>query len=362
VTSVVDALNNPDIFPVIQFSPTVPASIAEEFNLKASKDILNIVRAALKRIGFRQVFDTSMAADIHLMEEAVTFVERVNTGGPLPLLTSCCPSWVKYVEALYPSLVTHLATPRSPQQIMGRMIKNYIASSAGIKPESVFVVSVMPCTAKKSEAGQDQGNDGSYRYVDAVITTRELIKIIRLLGIDFNVLEPEPSDTAFSMRSSSGNLFGVSGGHLEGLIRTVHFMMTGQELSPLKLMELRGLKGRKEARVKIGKMIFPVVAINGLAQMKPLMDEIISGKNEFKIIEVMACPYGCINGGGQKLKPDEKNLKSRMKALYDVDDEEMIKVAHKNPIVNDLYDKFLGKPGNDRNRELLHVIRNTSKE
>ncbi len=362
LTSVVEALNNPELFPVIQFSPTVPASIAEEFNLKASKDILNIVRAALKRIGFRQVFDTSMAADLHIMEEAATFVERLNSNAPLPLLTSCCPSWVRYVEELYPSLIPNLATPRSPQQIMGRMIKNYIASSAGIKPESVFVVSVMPCTAKKYESGQDLGKEGSYRFVDAVLTTRELNKIIRLLGIDFSALEPEPSDTAFSMRSSAGNLFGVSGGHLEGLMRTIHFMLTGQEMSPLKLMELRGLKNRKEARVKIGKVIFPVVAVNGLAQMKPMMDEIISQKNAFKIIEVMACPFGCINGGGQKLNPDEKNLKSRMKAMYDVDDEEMIKVSHKNPIVNDLYDKFLGKPGSDRNREILHVSRNIDKE
>ena len=356
---VIDALNNKDCFPVLQFSPTLPASIAEAFNIKASKDILNILRAALKKTGFRQVFDTSMAADLTLMEEASGFIDRFNKHEPLPLFTSCCPSWVKFIENSKPEYLKNLSSIRSPQQIMGRLIKQYITSSAGQKPENVYVVSVMPCTAKKDEALHDHIKDSDTPFVDAVITTRELIQIFKLLGIDFSALEPEPKDPAFSTRSSAGKLFGVSGGHLEGLLRTIHFMMTGQEMDPLKIHDLRGLKSRKEARIRIGKQILNVVSVSGLANVKTLLDEIETGGNDIHIVEVMACPFGCINGGGQQTGRDEKKLKTRMKAIYDVDEEEIIKVAHKNPIMTDLYEKFLAVPNSSRNKELLHISRLT---
>jgi len=359
---IIDTLHNPALYPVIQFSPTVPASIGEEFNLKASKDILNLLRAALKRIGFRQIFDTSMAADLTIMEEAAIFAERFEKNENLPMLTSCCPAWVKYVEDVKPQLLPYLSTTLSPQQMMGRLIKNYITSSAGLKPENVFVVSVMPCTAKKSEADRDRMKDGTGRYVDAVLTTREFARLIRLLGIDFGSLEPEPTDTHYGIRSSAGNLFGISGGHLEGLVRTVHQVMTGQEMGSLKIAELRGLKGRKEAKIRIGKNTISVSAISGLAAFKSLAEDIETGKEPARIIELMVCPNGCINGGGQKLNCDEKNLKARMKAIYDVDDEEMIRVAHKNPVIVDLYDRFLAKPASDHNRELLHSSRTTEKD
>jgi iron-only hydrogenase group A len=361
IQAVLDVLNNPELYPVIQFSPTVPASIGEDFNVKASKDILNLLRAALKKMGFRQVFDSSMAADVTIMEEAAEFIDRVNQHKKLPLMTSCCPAWVRYVEEMKPHLIDNLSTTASPQQTMGRLIKNYITSSAGQKVENVYVVSVMPCTAKKYEADLDRMKDGISHNVDAVLTTRELVALIKLLGIDFNSLEPEPTDTHFSMRSSSGNLFGIAGGHLEGLIRTIHFMMTGQEMSTLKISELRGLKGQKEARIKIGKTSFMVASVSGLANSKSLLDDIEAGREDFSIVEVMACPNGCINGGGQRLNSDEKNLKSRMKVIYDIDDEEMIRVAHKNPVIIDLYERFLAKPCSERNKELLHVCR-TKKE
>ncbi|MEI7661720.1 MAG: [FeFe] hydrogenase, group A, partial [Bacteroidota bacterium] len=355
--TVLDALNKPGLYPVVQFSPTVPATIAEAFNIKASKDILNLLRAALKKMGFAQVFDSSMAGDLTIMEEAAEFIDRLNKHENLPMFTSCCPSWVRYVEESNPHLLPKLSTSASPQQIMGRLIKNYITSSASQKPEHVFVVSVMPCTSKKHEATTDRMKDGASFNVDAVITTRELIKMIRLLGIDLNNLEPEPSDTAFSMRSSSGNLFGSSGGHLEGLMRTIHFMLTGQEMNTIKVAELRGLKTKKEARIKAGKTIINVAALSGLANVKAILDDIESGHTDYQIVEVMACPFGCINGGGQPSGAEEKNLKVRMKSLYDVDDEEIIKVAHKNPIIVDLYEKFLAKPGSGHNTELLHVSR-----
>lgn len=355
--AVIDALNNPECYPVIQFSPTVPAAIAEEFNLKASKDILNLLRSAFKSMGFRLVFDVSMASDIAIMEEAAEFVERLNEKERLPLFTSSCPSWVRYIEDQRPDLLGNLSSTRSPQQIMGRIIKNYITSSAGQKAENVFVVSVMPCTAKKQEAEMDRQMENRSKYVDAVITTRELFKVIRTLGIDFSTLEPEPTDTAFSMRSSAGKLFGIAGGALEGVLRTIAFNMTGQELSPLKINDLRGLKTRKETRVKVGKQHINVVSVSGLANAKLLLDEIESSRGDFQIVEVMACPFGCINGGGQRIGSEEKNLKARMKAIYDVDEEEMIRVAHKNPIITDIYEKFLSKPNSARNREFLHAER-----
>ncbi|MDD4603900.1 MAG: [FeFe] hydrogenase, group A [Bacteroidales bacterium] len=356
IQTVLDALHNPELFPVIQFSPTVPASIAEDFNLKTSKDILNLFRAALKKMGFRQIFDTSMAADLTIMEEAAEFIDRWNKQSVLPMFTSCCPSWVRYAEEEKRKLLPNLSSTRSPQQMMGRVVKNYITSSAGQKPSSVFVVSVMPCTSKKHEAEGDVMKDNNTRYVDAVLTTRELVRLIRLMGIDFSCLEPEPNDTAFSLRSSAGKLFGVSGGHLEGLIRTIHYMMTGQEINPIKINDLRGLKTKKETHIKIGKQVLKVMAVSGLANVKSVLDEIESGRKDVHIVEVMTCPFGCINGGGQRIGSDEKSLKSRMKAIYDVDEEEMIKVAHKNPIITDLYDKFLGHPNSDQNKDLLHQV------
>ena len=252
---VLDALSNPELFPVIQFSPTIPGSVAEAFNIKASKDILNLLRSALKKLGFKQVFDVSMAADLAIMEEASEFVSRLNKHENLPMLTSCCPGWVRYVEESRPHWLPNLSTANSPQQIMGRLIKNYISTSAGQKPENVFVVSVMPCTAKKHEAASDRMKDGITCNVDAVLTTRELVKMIRLLGIEMNSLEPEPSDTAFSMRSSAGNLFGISGVQpggaapqttmpliLAGVIAALLFLLARSSVSGLKihLLEVDG--------------------------------------------------------------------------------------------------------------------------
>lgn len=360
VQTVIDALHHPDLYPVVQFSSTVPASIAEIFNLKSSKDLLNLLRAALKALGFRQMFDISMAADVAVMEEAAEFADRVGNGGILPMITTCCPAWVRYVETSKPALLPHLSKVRSPQQIMGRLIKNYITSSAGQRPENVFVVSVTPCTAHKHEADTDRMPDGSTRYVDAAITTRELARIIRMMGIEMSGLEPEPTDTAFGMRSSAGNLFGISGGHLESLLRTIQFNINGTDANQLKINDLRGLKVRKDVRLRAGKQTIAATAVSDMRLAINMADEISAGRSELQLLEVMACPNGCINGGGQKLHGDEKNLKARMKALYDVDDEEMIRVAHKNPIVIDLYDKFLAKPGGRHQNDLLHVQRDNS--
>jgi iron-only hydrogenase group A len=351
---VLDALNNPELCTVIQFSPAAPGSLAEEFGLKPGKDALNILRTALRMAGFKYVLDTSLAADLVIMEEASLIAERLKKKEKLPVFTASCPSWVHYLREFRPDYLPNLLPVRSPQQIMGSLIRSYVIPPHNRAPETVFSVSVMPCTASKAEAELEGLISGKYRDVDAVLTIRELVRLIRLFGIDVTSLEPDPTDSMFGTRSSAGKLSGVAGGELEGTLRTTYQVMTGQELQPVKITDLRGLKEFKEYRMKIGKDYFNAVAVSGLGRAIKLLDDIASGKSRYDIIEVMACPYGCINGGGQPFGADEKTLKARMKAIYDVDEEEMIKVAHKSPVVGHVYEKLLGNPGSPTAREMTH--------
>ena len=326
--AVVEALNNENLFPVIQISPGVQGSIAEDLGIKGGRDLQNLLGTALRKMGFRQVFDTSASADLMILEIAQQLAKRISDKEKMPLFTSCCPSWVRYIEEYKPELSKHLVASKSPMLIMGEWIKNHYPERMNIAKEKIFSVAVMPCTSKKHEANKE---DASNSTIDAVLTTRELIRMIRLFGIDFNTLEPENTELGFGVRGSSGRLSGISGGETEAVIRSFYYNMTGQEISPFKINELRGLKNRKEAKIKIGRSVYNFAAVSGLAAAKQLLEEIESGKSEFHMVEVMACPFGCINGGGQRLGTDEKALKSRMKALYDADEEEMIKVAHRNP-------------------------------
>lgn len=357
---VLEALNNQDLCTVIQFSPTVPGSIAEEFGLKPGKDALNILRSALRMAGFKYILDTSFGADITIMEEAAAILDRIKKKDRQTIFTSTCPAWVHYVREFKPHLLPHLLPVKSPQQIMGTLVRQYILPPQSRTPESVFSVSVMPCTAKKAEAEEDRIPGTNMQPVDAVLTIRELVKMIRLLGIDLAGLEPDPTDTIHGIRSSAGKLYGVSGGGLEGILRTLYQMTTNQDLHPAKINELRGLKEVKEYRLKIGKEFVNTVAVSGLGRAIKLVEEIESGKARYDIVEVMACPFGCINGGGQPFHADEKTLKSRMKVLYDVDEEEMIKVPYKNPNVGVVYEKLFGNPGSSRAKEILHSDRKTT--
>jgi iron-only hydrogenase group A len=325
--SVIDALNDKDLFPVIQISPGVQGSIAEDLGIKGGKDLPNLLGAALRKMGFRQVFDTSASADLMILDIAHQLNQRIKDKEKLPLFTSCCPSWVQYIEEYKPDMKKHLVSSKSPMLIMGSLIKDYYPERMNIARDKIFSVAVMPCTSKKHEA---ISIDPDRKTIDAVLTTRELIRIIKLFGIDFNTLEPENTEIGFGVRGSAGRLSGISGGEAEAVIRTLYYQITGQEIFPYKINELRGLKNRKEAKIKIGRSVINVAAVSGLAAAKQLLDEVELGKSEFHLVEVMACPFGCINGGGQRLGTDEKALKSRMKALYDADEEEMIKVAHRN--------------------------------
>ncbi len=336
---VIDALNNKDLVCAVAFSPTIPLVIAEEYGLKSGKDIPNLLRTALRRIGFKQVYDLSFAADLNIMEIAAEFNRRISEKKKFPIFTGCCPSWTRFIDAFKPELTEQIVSVKSPQSLMGMLIKKYVAPAENIPPDKLFTVSVMPCTAKKQEAKIDPEHN-----VDAVITARELIKILRLFGIDFSTLETEQSDTPFGIQSSAGRLYGISGGGLEGIIRTLHFQITGQELPNYKIMELRGFKNRKEVKVKIGKSMYGFASVSGLANVKILLDEIKAGRDDLNLVEVMACPGGCINGGGQRIAADDKMFRARLKSIYDADEEEMIRAAHKNPMVSSLYEKLKRDP------------------
>jgi len=340
---IIDALSNKDLHCVIQISPSVLVSLGEELGLKTGKDVLGFLRTALYRMGFKQVFDTAFAADLTITQTAHDFVNRYKEHKPMPLFTSCCPAWTRYVEVFMPELVSNISVAKSPQQMMGSLIKEYYGPRISIPVKNIFSVSVMPCTAKKYEAENARLSGNNTRVIDTVITTREFIKLIRFYGIDFSTIEPEVTENYFNIQSSVGRLVGIAGGTLESVIRTIHFKLTGEEMHNYKVNELRGFKGRKELRLKIGKTILGFAAVSGLANVITLLEEIKAGRTDLHLVEVMACPNGCINGGGQSLRTDEKNMKARMRALYETDEEDIIRAAHKNRLVGELYPQLMEK-------------------
>ncbi|MCF7957485.1 MAG: [FeFe] hydrogenase, group A [Phycisphaerae bacterium] len=352
---VIDALNDPEMTVVVQHAPAVSVTLAEEFNMKAGSDICGLMTAALRNLGFDRVFDTGFSADLTIMEEASELAHRIKTGGVLPMMTSCSPGWIKYVEQYYPDFIDNLSTCKSPQQMMGAVIKSYFAEKQGIDPRKIFSVSVMPCTAKKFEADRAEMSDDGITDVDAVLTTRELARLIRLYGIDINKLEPETADTPFGKRSSAGKLFAATGGVMEAAARTAHYLLTGKELADLKIKPLRGMKGIKEAQLKIGDLEVKIAVVSGLENAKNLLEEIKAGRKEFHFIEVMTCPGGCINGGGQPYNTDMDAVRERMQALYNIDRDAPLRVSHKNSDIQSLYDDYLKEPLSEKSHHLLHT-------
>jgi len=338
-----------------QYAPAISVSIAEEFGLRPGKDMNGVLNAALRRIGFKYIFDTTFGADLTIMEESAELIQRVSEGGTLPMITSCCPAWIKYAEQFQTDFLDNVSTCKSPQQMTGAIAKSYFAQQSNIAPEDIYMVSIMPCTAKKFEAAREELIRNGIANVDAVITTRELVRLIRIFGIDINNLEPELADNPLGMRSSAGKIFGSSGGVMEAAIRTAYYKITGEELMQFRIQDVRGNKGRKETKVKAGDLELGVAVVSGLKEAEKLLAEIRNGRKDIHFIEVMACPGGCINGGGQPIGADDKAVKARMKALYDIDEKETIKVSHKNPYILELYDKFLGKPLGHKSHELLHT-------
>lgn len=355
IKEVVEALDDPQRLVVVQHAPSVSVTLGELFGLEPGTDIDGIMVGALRQLGFDRVFDTAFSADLTIMEEVSELVHRIQSGGRLPLLTSCSPGWVKFVEEFYPDLLDNLSTCKSPQQMMGAIIKSFWAQRQNVDAESIFSVSIMPCTAKKFEAERPEMLDDGMPDVDAVLTTRELAQLIRMRGLEFGAIAPDTADTPFGERSTAGKIFGAAGGVMEAAIRTAHFMVTGKELEQLEVGAMRGLAGAKEARVKVGDLEVGVAAVSGLANARRLLDQVREGRDDIHFIEVMACPGGCISGGGQPIGADLDAVRARMEALYKIDEAEPVRTAHSNTSVRQLYDEFLGEPLGEKSHELLHT-------
>ncbi|MGD9874599.1 MAG: NADH-dependent [FeFe] hydrogenase, group A6 [Kiritimatiellia bacterium] len=349
------ALNDPEMTVVVQHAPSVSVTVGEAFGIKPGVDMAGAMTTALRRLGFDYVFDTSFSADLTIMEEASELVHRIKTGGKLPMMTSCSPGWIKYVEQHYPDFMGNLSSCKSPQQMMGAVIKSYFAEKMGISPKKIFSVSIMPCTAKKFEAARSEMGSRNVPDIDAVLTTREFIRMIRMSGLDLNDLEPDTADTPFGERSTAGKLFGASGGVMEAAVRTAHYLLTGRELKVMALEAVRGMKDRKEAQIEINGMKIGIAVVNGLGGAKPLLDEIRAGRDDLHFIEVMTCPGGCINGGGQPIDMNMDAVKARMGALYQLDADAKLRTSHSNPSITRIYKEFLGEPLGPVSHKLLHT-------
>jgi iron-only hydrogenase group A len=352
---VLDALADDKKFVVVQHAPSISVTLGEMFGMKPGVDICGLMTAALRQAGFKRVFDTAFSADLTTMEEASELVHRVRNGGKLPLLTSCSPGWVKFVEQFYPDFLDNLSTCKSPQQMMGALIKTYYAEREGIDPDRIFSVSIVPCTASKFEARQPGMSQNGRFDIDAVLTTREASRLIHVLGVDMNSLVPGAADSPFGRRSTAGKMFGATGGVMEAVLRTAHYLTSGKDMENLVLTPVRGLDGVKKARLRINNQDIGVAAVSGLGNARKLLEEIRAGWQDLLFVEVMTCPGGCIAGGGQPYGTSIDLVRSRMQALYKIDRDETVRTSHANEDVNRLYEEFLGAPLGERSHHLLHT-------
>ena len=357
ITNVVEALRDPTMTVVVQHAPSVSVSIGELAGLPAGHDVDGAMTSALRRLGFDYVFDTSFSADLTIMEEASEFVHRVKHGGVLPMLTSCSPAWIKFVETFYPDFISNLSTCKSPQAMMGAVIKSWWAKKMGIKPEKIFSVSIMPCTAKKFEASRPEMSRHGVSDVDAVLTTRELARLLKQHNLNLSELSPGKPDSPFGERSTAGKLFGASGGVMEAALRTAYCMITGKEAANIDFKEVRGLEGVKEYRMDIAGIDVGLAVVNSLSNARKVLDQIKQGRSDLHFIEVMSCPGGCVGGGGQPLAPTRDAIRTRMEKLYEIDASETIahRLSHHNAEIQRLYEEFLGAPLGPMSHELLHT-------
>ena len=353
-------LKDPDTYVVVQTAPAVRVALGEEFGMPIGTNVKGKMVTALKRLVFDKVFDTNTGADFTIIEEAHEFIERLNENDNLPMITSCSPGWVKYIEMNYPELLPHLSTCKSPHQMFGALTKTYFAQKEGINPEKIYVVSVMPCIAKKFERQRDELKNNGLYDVDNVITTRELSRMIKQANIEFEKLEDSEFDEPMGEATGAAAIFGTTGGVMEAALRTAQDTLTGKDLPKIDFEQVRGGEGIKRATVKIGKKDLKVVAASGLANAKEIMEEIKSGKADYQFVEIMACPGGCIMGGGQPIKTSkirrETNVrKLRSDALYSIDEKSKIRKSHENPVVKKIYAEYLEEPGSYRAHKLLHT-------
>ncbi len=350
------AIMDPDKHVIVQVAPAVRVSLGEEVGDKVGTIVTGKIVAAMKLLGFDRVFDTDFTADLTIIEEGNELIHRVTTGGVLPMMTSCCPGWINYAETRYPDILDHLSSCKSPQQMFGALAKSYYAQKSNLDPKNVFVVSIMPCTAKKYEAQREEMSvNGTDPDVDVVLTTRELGKMIKQMGINFDGLREQEFDSPFGITTGAAAIFGATGGVMEAAIRTVYEVVNQKPLENLDFKDLRGLEGIKEAEVNLGGTMVKVAVAHTLANAKVLCDQIRDGKSPYAFIEIMTCPGGCIGGGGQPYGTTNKIRQERINSTYQVDSQMKIRKSHENPDVTALYENFLVKPLGEKSHHLLHT-------
>jgi NADP-reducing hydrogenase subunit HndD len=359
---VFEALADPSKHVVVHTAPAIRATIGEGFDYRPGTPVTGKLVTALRMAGFKHVFDTNFGADLTIIEESNEFLQRLQKNERLPLITSCSPGWVNFMERFYPELIPLTSTCKSPMSMLSTLLKTFYADKMGLDPKNIFVVAVMPCTAKKFEAGRPEHKaPWGGPYTDAVLTTRELIWMFKCLGIDFHDLPEGSFDSPLGVSSGAADIFGATGGVMEAALRTAYEKVTNKELGDVEFMQVRGVEGVKEATVDIDGTAISIAVANGLQNAKNLLDVVVSGEKTYHIIEIMACPGGCVAGGGQPYPPrgmhvlDPELARLRAKALYAIDGAKTLRKSHENPAVESLYEDFLGAPNSHRCHELLHT-------
>lgn len=353
-------LKDEDAYVVVQTAPAVRVALGEEFGIEIGTNVAGKMVTALKRLGFDKVFDTNTGADFTIMEEGTEFIERLNNNGVLPMITSCSPGWINYCEKNYPDQLEHLSSCKSPHTMFGALVKSYFAEKNNIDPSKIFVVSVMPCIAKKYEITREDMAGAGYPDVDAVITTRELARMIKQAHIDFTSLEDSKFDDPMGEATGAAAIFGTTGGVMEAALRTVAEVVTGEKLENLDFEDVRGKEGIKKATVTLAGKEIKVAVASGLKNARKVMDEVRAGTADYQFIEIMACPGGCVMGGGQPIHTSKERAsidirKKRADALYTADEKSVIRKSHENPVLQKIYKDYLGEPGGHKAHELLHT-------
>ncbi len=354
------ALANKDLHVVVQTAPAVRVALGEEFGMPIGSRVTSNMIAALRRLGFAKIFDTDTAADLTIMEEGTELLNRIKNGGKLPLITSCSPGWIKFCEHNYPEFLDNLSTCKSPHEMFGAVLKSYYAEKTGIDPAKIYVVSIMPCTAKKFEAQRPELASSGYPDVDVVLTTRELARMIREAGIDFTELPERHFDDPMGEASGAAVIFGATGGVMEAALRTVADLLEGKSLDNFEYTAVRGVDGIKEATVEAGGMKIKAAVAHGTGNARKLLDKIKKGEADYHFVEVMACPGGCVNGGGQPIQPSQVrswiDLRAeRAKAIYEEDKNLPVRKSHENKKMMKLYEEYFDHPGSHKAHELLHT-------
>lgn len=349
------AIHNPKKHVVVQVAPSVRVSIAEEFGMPPGEISIGKLVNALRKLGADKVFDTDFSADLTIIEEGHELLHRLQNGGVLPMITSCSPGWINFIEKFYPELLPHVSSCKSPQQMFGALAKTYYAQTSGIPAEDIIVVSIMPCTAKKHEAARPEMNSSGYRDVDIVLTTRELGRMLKNDGIDFNFLPEDQFDSPLGESTGAAVIFGATGGVMEAALRTVYEVVTGETLAKLEFDDIRGMEGVKSAAVNLAGTEVKVAVAHGLAHARKILELIKSGKADYTFIEVMCCPGGCIGGGGQPYSTNNDIRRKRIESLYTIDGGLAMRKSHENPDVQRLYSDFLLAPLGEKSHHLLHT-------